>query len=165
MFKDAVLSDDGVYRYWLSRSKRDPSPGFVTHNAVNFIMLNPSTADASLDDPTIRRCMGFAWNFGFDQLIVTNLFAYRATNPKELIGLRDAIGDGNDNQLLMAAALAKQVICAWGVNGVLGGRDKAVCELLSDWPLYHLGLTNAGHPKHPLYLPKTTKPTLWKAAR
>lgn len=166
MHKDAIISDDGTYRYWLTRARvMPPDDCFVVENSVNFVMLNPSTADASVDDPTIRRCIGFADDWGFEQLVVTNLFAYRATDPKQLIGLRDAIGPDNDNQLLITAASCKKIVCAWGVNGSLGGRDAAVLDLLDGFDLYHLGLTGGGNPKHPLYLPKHTQPMLWKKGK
>lgn len=110
--RNAELSPCGLYRYWLWRKWSDGG------KRVTFVMLNPSTADALMDDPTIRKCVGFAKRLGFDELFVVNLFAYRATEPKELqrVGWRIAEGPANDNHTATACMLASLVIAAWGAT-------------------------------------------------
>lgn len=152
--RTATFSDDRRYRYRLTRV-------WQNHHAPEllvFVMLNPSTADADQDDPTIRRCMGFAQRDGFDGISVVNLYAFRATDPKALLreidAGRDAIGQGgvNDEAIRAAAAAAADVVCAWGTRA-RHGRDRRVLDLLE--PLCRplcLGTTQAGHPRHPLYV-------------
>lgn len=115
-------------------------------------MLNPSTADANADDPTIRRCKRFAEDLGYTGLIVVNLYAFRATNPKALIFAEDPVGPDNDTYI-KALCAHRDVICAWGANA---GTDRvsAVVQLLKsvNASMYHLGLTKGGMPKHPLYI-------------
>jgi len=123
-------------------------------------MLNPSTADASVDDPTIRRCLGFAHDLGFGQLEVVNLFALRATDPKKLGLHHDPIGGDNDYQIIQSARICKLTICAWGTNGTLKARNKAVLSLLREGGItpHALRFSKQGHPAHPLYLPKGLQP-------
>lgn len=150
---DAVLSEDGTYRYSLRRWWA-PTP------LVRFIMLNPSTADATVDDPTIRRCMGFARAWGYGGIVVHNLYALRATDPGALLAHPDPIGPDNDEHLRRGASAALTV-CAWGAHPMAGRRADEVIGLLlglGDAP-HHLGLTKAGAPRHPLYLPRTAVPT------
>lgn len=150
MASAALLSSNGTYRWWLRRHVADKGRG-----TVNFIMLNPSTADAENDDPTIRRCMRFARRWGFDRLDVTNLYAYRSTEPYALRRLTAlvAVGEDNDGHLLRVAEDAALVVAAWGVLGGLWGRAAPVKALLGHLPAYCLGQTKAGDPRHPLYLP------------
>lgn len=154
MNKDAIISACGKYRYLLQRSW---NPYL---QAVCFVMLNPSTADANVDDPTIRRCLGFAKTLGFGQLEVVNLFAWRATDPTELKRTDDPIGSENDEQLLSAAKVCNMTICAWGTNGTYRQRDKAVLKLLRENGVrpHSLRLSKHGHPAHPLYLPGNLQP-------
>lgn len=121
-----------------------------------FIGLNPSTADETQDDPTIRRCIGFAKRWGYGGLVMLNLFAYRSTDPRGLKVAADPVGPENDETLLRVTAEAGCVIAAWGAHGALFGRDAAVRRLLAHLTLDHLGLTKAGHPRHPLYLARST---------
>ena len=115
-------------------------------------MLNPSTADAYEDDPTIRRCIGFTRRFGGESLEVVNLFALRATNPKELRLSGDAIGSSNDFFIERAAKTAGMIIAAWGAHRNLGGRDEKVLRLLTvHQDVWCLGTTKRGYPRHPLY--------------
>lgn len=157
----AVFSPCATYRYVLRRR-------FLTGSGtVNFIMLNPSTADETADDPTIRRCISFAQRWGYADLVVTNLFAYRATDPSELAALTTERVEGYENNyhLIREARAARLVVSAWGVHGTKGNRDRYVRWLLEDLHslrLHHLGLTKGGHPRHPLYLRADTEPTLWK---
>lgn len=152
----AELSSDGVYRYELRRIWGDPN------HLVGWIMLNPSTADATADDPTIRRCVGFARDWGYGGIVVRNLFALRATDPAVLKTHPEPIGPEN-NYWLLSGSTDALTVCAWGVHGALGGRAIRVLRLLGAGgvQLRHLGLTKAGHPRHPLYLPKTAAPALW----
>ena len=140
------------YRYLLWR--RWAEAGAV----VVFVMLNPSTADAERDDPTIRRCGGFARAWGFAAMTVVNLFALRATDPARLRRARDPIGCDNDRHIAAAAAAGDALVLAWGAHGGLGGRDRAVLALVADRRPECLGVTRAGQPRHPLYLPRATRP-------
>lgn len=152
----ASFDADKVYRYHLWR--RLGCGGVVT-----FVMLNPSTADADHDDPTIRRCMGFVRSWGYGHLNVVNLFAYRATSPADLAKAVDPVGDGNDIVIDAFARSSNLMIAAWGCHGILQGRDKTVLELLRGiGPVHHLGLTRGGHPRHPLYIRADTQPILWE---
>ena len=153
MTKLALFSNDRKYRYTLWRIW-DPMLG-----CAMFIGLNPSTADETMDDPTIRRCMGFAKAWGYGALCMTNLFAYRATNPKDVKKAIDPVGSENDSYLRCMAASARIVIAAWGVNGTFLKRDKIVADLISD--IHVLRLTKDGHPAHPLYLPESLRPIKW----
>lgn len=123
--------------------------------ACMFIGLNPSTADETADDPTIRRCIRFARDFGCGGLYMLNLFGYRATDPKVMMRAKEPIGAGNNAALLKYAAKSKLIIAAWGTHGHLGGRDDQVRRLMRehDYELRCLGRTKDGFPKHPLYVP------------
>jgi len=145
-----IFSEDRLYRYTLSRKwVPDVAPRFI-----NFILLNPSTADETQDDPTIRRCIGFAKREGFGAMVVTNIFAFRATKPHDLMKALDPIGLANDSYLLEVAQLAGGVILGWGNHGAFKGRDIHVFTLLGGNSVhpYVLGWTKAMQPKHPLYL-------------
>lgn len=146
----AEFSECGLYRYLLYRRWAD-GPRCV------FVMLNPSTADETSDDPTIRRCIGFAKREGCGALKVVNLFAYRATSPKAMKAAADPVGPDNDVHIMDAFDTADgPIICAWGAHGSYLGRDRAVVGLI-DAPLFCFGLTKGGSPKHPLYLPGDAK--------
>ncbi len=133
---------------------------------VNFIMLNPSTADDVFDDPTIRRCVGFSKRWGYDGLVVTNLCAYRATDPKELISLAKtdralAIGEENDEHLIREAATAHLVVCAWGDNcDAVLHRDLDVVAQLRQYDLFCIRKSAKGNPVHPVRERYTEKPEL-----
>jgi hypothetical protein len=148
----ATFDARGRYRWRLWRTL-GASP-----DRVLFVMLNPSTADADRDDPTIRRCIGFARAWGFGRLDVVNLFAFRTALPGRLRGSRDPVGPDNDRHIARAARDADAIVAAWGVHGALLRRDRAVLDLLADRPLLCLGRTRAGHPRHPLYLRAATHP-------
>lgn len=147
MQKSAFISACGLYRYRLSRIWEEDKP------LIAFMMLNPSTADAELDDPTIRRCIGFAKEWGYGGLTVINLFALRATNPKELYSAADPIGPENDASIREVAGRVEEIVCAWGAHGIFKGRSYEVAAMLDDCNLSALRLTKAGQPSHPLYLP------------
>lgn len=156
----AVLSDDGKYRYRLARQWG------ATARAATFVMLNPSTADATQDDPTIRRCIGFAKSWDLDGLVVVNLYAYRATKPADLWQAADPIGPENDRRIagvLVDAALHQTpVIAAWGAHGA-PLRVKRVTSIAAHYrvPLLCLGTTKAGAPRHPLYVRGDTEPDVY----
>lgn len=146
----AKLSGCRRYRYQLWRVWDEFKP------YVNFIGLNPSTADEMIDDPTIRRCVVFAKDWGFGGLYMTNLFAFRATKPADMKRAVDAIGPDNDLWLIKTAADAGIIIAAWGKNGAYRDRDRSVIDRLP--LLYCLRTNDDGTPEHPLYLPKSLKP-------
>ncbi|VVE54145.1 DUF1643 domain-containing protein [Pandoraea terrigena] len=146
----AIISPCGQYRYTLTRDAHD---AFATRGPALFIMLNPSTADAILDDPTIRRCRGFARTWDCDGIVVANLYAMRATNPDELWKHPDPVGPLNDQYLRELAAKHETVVCAWGTNA-RPERAQAVREIFSrrHHQLMCLGVTKDGSPRHPLYV-------------
>jgi hypothetical protein len=154
MIKDAVISECGTYRYKLRRRWGEGA-------AVCFIMLNPSTADASIDDPTIRKCVGFAKLLGYEQLDVVNLFAYRSTDPSKLRMVPDPIGVENNRYIMSAVESCAAVICAWGAGSPIEYRgpwvQKVMLKRMGITPLA-LKVTKGGHPAHPLYLPYTCTP-------
>lgn len=121
------------------------------------IGLNPSTADETEDDPTIRRCIRFAKDWGHSGLIMVNLFAFRATDPEVMRRAADPIGPRNNLFLDVYAYSASLILAAWGVHGDYGGRAARVCQLLAR-PLHCLGKTKEGFPRHPLYVAAATKP-------
>lgn len=140
---------DGIYRYLLVRDWSDLLT--VERRTCLFVMLNPSTADASQDDPTIRRCIAFAKGWGYSRLEVVNLFALRATDPRELELVTDPVGPGNDAAIQEAAERAQLIVCAWGTKGQLFYRDVTAARLLEGRTLHCLARTKDGHPGHPLY--------------
>lgn len=146
----ALFSPDRIYRYYLWRIWNRK-----TARAM-FIGLNPSTADEYNDDPTIRRCAGFAKDWGYGGLIMANLFAFRATNPQEMKSAKDPIGPQNDEYLLDVVATRGIVIVAWGNHGEFMNRGTQVIEMLRPHrpDLYCFGLTRKGNPRHPLFLPQ-----------
>jgi hypothetical protein len=153
---DAVISGDGKYRYVLRRSL-----GSILrwHKPMLFIMLNPSTADAETDDPTIRRCMAFAKREGATHLNVVNLFALRATDPNELLSSEDPIGPENDTHIAQEIRNNGMlpVICAWGAHKFATKRAGEVTSKGAPGGFVCFGQTKSGMPKHPLYL-KATQP-------
>ncbi len=150
----AEFSDDEVYRYALMRQWGDGP-------CLAVIGLNPSTADADNDDPTIRRCVGFARTFGCGQLLMLNLFAYRAKDPSELLRANDPIGPLNDDRMkyYVERCPSDFRVAAWGAGGVLLGRSESVSSFLP--PLQCMGVTKNGQPRHPLYLASKTRLAPW----
>ena len=153
--QNAVISACGRYRYLLTRQV---GPGSRT---ATFIMLNPSTADASINDATIRRCIGFARRWGCGRLAVLNLFAFRATDPADMKRAEDPVGPENRAWFdrTLSDAGEGPVVCGWGVHGEHAGQDQTVLGWLAEIGVRSLalGLTKEGHPKHPLYLPKAAE--------
>ena len=121
-------------------------------------MLNPSTADEVVNDPTIRRCMAFASTWGYGSLEVCNLFGWRTKNPSALGNVDDPVGSDNDRHIMHAANRADRIVAAWGNHGQRSGRSGEVRLLLSGSMVFCLGLTSLGAPKHPLYVPSAQKP-------
>ena len=146
-----------VTRTWRYRLSRIWGEG----QRVNFIMLNPSTADAFKVDPTVRRCLGYARAWGAGSLEVTNVFALRSTDPKALYGYYDPVGQDNDEAIVAAAKAADLVIAAWGVHGAHNGREGEVRKLLAGVEVHTLAFSRDGHPRHPLYLAADLKPMVW----
>jgi len=152
MEKNALISDCGTYRYKLSRIWDN------SKTMVLFIMLNPSTADANDDDPTIRRCIGFAKSWGFGGIMVGNMFPFRATNPKELKKNQDKVYDSevhrkNIEHIQNMKFQCEITVSAWGnppINKLSIG--------INEGELFCLDLTASGNPKHPLYLKKDLRP-------
>jgi len=153
MYNGAKFSPDRVYRYDLWRTWIG-GEGFAM-----FVGLNPSTADEIQDDPTVRRCIAYAKTWGYAGLCMTNLFAYRATQPQDMKMSTDPVGPRNDLVLKERAGRAGVVVAAWGVHGTHNNRASAVRAMLPQ--LHYLRLTKDGHPGHPLYLPKTLNPVEW----
>lgn len=149
MIKSAEISDCGRYRYSLRRAWGDGP-------TVAFIGLNPSTADAENDDPTIRRCIGFAQAWGYSSLLMLNLFALRSTNPSRLLFDAAPIGPDTDARLNTDVLGASLVVAAWGAHYIAASRGADVRHRLEALgvELHALGLTRSRQPKHPLYLPK-----------
>lgn len=153
----AVYSDCETYRYSLTRVW-DPHG-----KKVMFVMLNPSTATEVQNDPTIERCERRARALGFGGFRATNIFAIRATDPRVMRAAKDPEGPENEAAILSGAEWADQIICAWGTHGThreQGPRIEAALRATGR-PLFHLGLSKHGHPKHPLYISYTQQPLTW----
>ncbi len=150
--KHAVISACGKFRYRLWRKWGEGSP-------LLFVMLNPSTADADVDDPTIRRCIRFAQAHGFGELEVVNLYAYRATDPRDLRRAGYPVGPENDDHIAAAARESAAVCLAWGANVAGLERPKIVLPKLRRLgvKLQCLRITRSGYPQHPLMLPSSCR--------
>ncbi|MCP3970131.1 MAG: DUF1643 domain-containing protein [Rhodobacteraceae bacterium] len=154
----AVYSDCERYRYLLTRTWD------TAGQKALFIMLNPSTATELQNDPTVERCERRARALGFGAFRVTNIFAWRNTDPRAMRAATDPVGPENDAAILDSCPWADRIICAWGTHGAHLDRGPAVETLLrrnTDQPLHHLGLTKAGHPRHPLYIGYAVQPVPW----
>lgn len=147
---DAVFSPDRVHRYGLWRIWDDDLP------KVLFIGLNPSTADEFKNDPTIRRCIGYAKDWGYGGYIMGNIFGFRATDPKVMKAAKDPIGPKNNEWLLKLHNEADLTIGAWGNHGEFMNRGKDIVNLIPN--LKCLKITGKGYPSHPLYLKKSLIP-------
>lgn len=159
----AQFSPCRAYRYKLWRTWGAGRP------SVCFIMLNPSTADETVNDPTITRCQERAKRLGMGGLVVANLFAFRATEPADMRAADDPVGPENDAAILEIASRpdTRMVIAGWGTHGEYRRRATAVRKLLSaaGIPLHCLALTKDGHPKHPLYVGYDVQPQAWAGVR
>lgn len=138
------------YRLW-----RHIGPGA---RRVAFLMLNPSTADERRNDPTIKRCIGFANAWGFGWLEVWNVFGFRSTDPKALWDITDPVGPANDISIAIAAPKVELIVCAWGAHPLAVARGPKLRNVLAGRELHALKLTRDGDPGHPLYLSSLLKP-------
>ena len=150
MRQSAVASPCKRYRYQLRRVWDPGKP------AVLFVCLNPSTADAKLDDNTSRVCRNYAERWGYGTLLMGNLFAYRSRDPRALRTAKDPIGPENDHHLMELQSAAKTVVCAWGNRGALFDRDVQVLRFLRR-PQCLVKL-KSGRPGHPLYRSADLRP-------
>lgn len=128
-------------------------------NCVMFIGLNPSTADETENDPTVRRCIRFAKDWGYGGLMMMNMFAFRATDPKKMKVAHDPVGPGNDEAFGYRRTQVGLIVAAWGQHGS-PARGEKICQFLAS-PVYCLGRTKNGFPKHPLYLAADSKRELF----
>ncbi len=158
MVRAADFSPCKTWRYTLRRTWDRAKPRLL------WILLNPSTADETRDDPTNRRGMGFAYSWGYGSLVFCNLFAVRTPEPAEMKKASDPVGPQNNIWILGEAHEADKIVLGWGVYGSHLGRDRDVLRLLRDFELYCLGRTKGGHPKHPLYLRRDTPLELFRRA-
>ena len=149
----AVYSDCLRYRYALTRV-------WAEGPRISFVMLNPSTATEVQNDPTVERCERRARAMGFGAFRV-DIFGFRATDPRDMRAAPDPIGPENDAAIIAAADWADMILCAWGTHGAHLGRGAAVAQMLAGYDLHHLGLTQAGDPKHPLYISYAQRPEPW----
>lgn len=155
--RSAEFSPCRTYRYRLIRR-------WAEGPMLNVIGLNPSTADETQDDPTVRRCMGFAKAWGYSGLIMTNLCAFRATDPADLAKAGRPLGPRNDVTLYREAKAAGLVLAAWGAHPLAVAQGRwVVQDALSGVELRCLGLTKVGAPRHPLYVPASTPHVAFEA--
>jgi len=154
---EASYSDCERYRYALTRVWDGSG------RKVLFLMLNPSTATELQNDPTVERCERRARTLGFGAFRVCNIFAFRATDPRDMRAAADPVGAANDAAIIAAIDWADEVVAGWGNHGDHLARGAAVKALLKARPKTpkHLGLTKSGHPKHPLYIAYKTQPEAW----
>ena len=149
--RSANFSRCGQYRYQLRRRWLDG------HGCCVFIGLNPSIADAQADDPTIRRCMGYARDWGYQELVVINLFAYRTPHPTELKRSSDPVGPGNRRHIRAACKSADLIVAAWGTNGVFRNQAQKMSRLWDGSDVFCFSLTKNRQPAHPLYQRRDAK--------
>lgn len=157
----AILSPDLKYRYLLGRQWNATTAPRLLPKVVLWVMLNPSTADAEQDDPTIRRCISFSQMWGFDALAVVNLYALRSTNPSALKRHPDPVGPENNKIIRSALERADMVLCAWGAPQMKYlERERRVLQMIREGghAPRALGLTANGSPTHPLYIRADTQP-------
>lgn len=153
----ALYSDCEKYRYSLTREWDQAG------RKILFVMLNPSTATEIQNDPTVERCERRARALGFGAFRVCNIFAYRATDPRDMRAQTDPTGPENGATILNAAQWADAIVCAWGTHGAHMNQGAMIETVLRSQPkpLMHLGLSKAGHPKHPLYISYSVQPETW----
>ena len=153
MKKNAILSEDRKYRYVLSRIWDETKP------KVMIIGLNPSTADETEDDPTIGRCISFSKSWGYGGVYMLNLFAFRATQPKDMFNAQNPIGLENNSYIEIYSKKVEKIVCAWGNHGTYKNRGNEIREKFDK--LFCLKLNQTGEPAHPLYLKSELVPKKW----
>lgn len=153
----ASLSADGHYRWVLTRR-------WAKGPVATWILLNPSTADGQADDPTLRRVIGFTRSAGYAQVTLANLYAWRSPSPHVLRQVEDPVGPDNDREILAAASQADLVVVAWGTHA-RADRAETVLDLLRHRPVWCLGRTSSGQPRHPLYVPARTPFEVYRPER
>lgn len=151
---DATFSPCGRYRYTLRRR------WLLGEGSMLWILLNPSTATATVDDPTIRRCIGYSKLWGFREMLLLNIFAFRATDPKAMRAAEDPVGPDNMGTLEYAAAEHDFIVAGWGDHGALMGQGVRVRTMITgmDREILCLGKNKSGEPRHPLYQRKDLRP-------
>ena len=168
--KGALLSDDRAYRYLLWRPVKRPALPLLDDQGPKvalWVMLNPSSADEVKPDRTVDRCVSFAGQWGCTAILVVNLFAIRSKNPATILAVPDPVGPSNDwiLQAILQLPELDPVVVAWGVDGCLvPGRIEQVVAMLGDRQLLALGTTKEGHPRHPLYLSRSTDLVPWSTS-
>lgn len=166
MERGAIISECGRYRYDLWRKWEAPALG-LSVPCVMFVMLNPSTADGEVDDPTIRKCIGFAKRWGYGMIRVVNLFAYRSTKPPTPTDRRtlDLVGPYNVGHIRQAMVTQNTCVVAWGrqPSTLLGELPQTIAHEANelDLKLWCLGTTKNGSPRHPLFVPYDTPLQQW----
>lgn len=156
MIKSAVISEDGKYRYRLYRQWHDTTLSHTRPRLIMWMMLNPSSANSEIDDPTIRRCIQFSKDWGYDGMWVGNLFAIRSSDPRILYKLsaEEACGPDNNVHCWKMSLESERLVMAWGSHG---GPHVPLTLYVPMEGFWCLGKTLAGAPRHPLYLKKTTQ--------
>lgn len=155
---DAAFSPCNLYRYWLLR---ELTARGLSGLRIAWLMLNPSTADCTVNDPTIKQVMAFSTYWGFDAAEVVNLFAWRATDPRGLKTATDPVGRMNDWWIQTILERSDMVVCAWGAQPMAKTRMAVLRPMLAGRALFCLGTTATGMPWHPLYRPHDLKPKTW----
>ena len=156
-WSEAVYSDCEQYRYALTRIWDADA------RRVMFVMLNPSKADEIANDPTVERCERRALYLGYGAFRVTNIFAWRDTDPHAMRKATSPVGPDNDQTIIEGARWADDIIAAWGAHGEHHDQGGYIRDLLfrTEMPIFHLGMTKAGHPRHPLYISYAQQPERW----
>jgi len=148
------FSPDQKYRYYLQRNFKKNAK-----NLLVFIMLNPSTANEQYNDPTVERCQNHALNKNYDGMIILNIFAYRTTNPKQLLQTKNPIGEKNNQTIINTIKKHQNIICAWGNHGKILNRSNEIKKILKKHrkKTQAFEITKQNEPKHPLYIPYNKK--------
>jgi hypothetical protein len=148
----ALFSPCNQYRYRLWREWEEGA------GVLAFVMLNPSTADETANDPTVERCQRRAKAMGYRRLEVLNIFAFRSTDPQALYSHHDPVGPANDYHILRIASVVDMIVLGWGAHGALNGRGNNVMDMLRGYKPHALRITKDGHPGHPLYIGYKVQP-------
>lgn len=166
--RETIFSPCRRYRYtlwreWYQQGDFLTGPAKANQSYLAVIGLNPSTADETKDDPTIRRCIDFAKRWGYGGLCMLNLFAWRDTKPADMKKAAEPVGEDNDFHICSIARGAGLVLAAWGTNGWHLDREGKVIQLAKAVPfhMHCLAYNDDGSPMHPLYTPKTSTPLPW----